>query len=111
MNNMFHSLVAPLMSYRIVEIKDEGTPLVPTVQNIYYEDALLGMIIAAILMMVAAYLIICSRYRNRIRQLSENEKVGWKLWILRRRMTELEYQKAESLIEDMKKAAENYSMI
>ena len=70
------------------------------------EADLIGLIL-----MATAYILLCIRYRKRIRELQPGEHPGWNWWKLRRQITELEYQKAEGIVEDIRKAAEGYMTV
>lgn len=121
MLGIIYSGFAMLASYRIVRIEDDPTPLAAGTQGTgiysratqggYYGDTLAAMLIICLILMVTAYILLCIRYRKRIRELQPGAHPGWNWWKLRRRITELEYQKAEGIVEDIRKAAESYMTI
>ena len=82
-----------------------------TVQEGYYGDTLAAMLLIGLILMTTAYILLCIRYRKRIRELQPGEHPGWNWWKLRRQITELEYQKAEGIVEDIRKAAEGYMTV
>ena len=101
--------------------EDDPTPLAAgthstgiysrAVQEGYYGDTLAAMLLIGLILMTTAYILLCIRYRKRIRELQPGEHPGWNWWKLRRQITELEYQKAEGIVEDIRKAAEGYMTV
>lgn len=114
MGSMLYSIPVILTGYRIVQIEDEATPLAqtaPAAQSVYYGDTVVGMLGIGILLLIAVYIILCGKYRKRIKELGENVRPGWNWWKLRKQATELEDQKAEGIVEDIKRAAKSYMTI
>lgn len=121
MLGIIYSGFAMLASYRIIRIEDDPTPLAAgthstgiysrAVQEGYYGDTLVAMLLIGLILMATAYILLCIRYRKRIRELQPGEHPGWNWWKLRRQITELEYQKAEGIVEDIRKAAEGYMTV
>mgnify|MGYP000014815632 CR=1 FL=1 len=129
MLGIIYSGFAMLASYRIIRIEDDPTPLAAgthstgiysrAVQEGYYGDTLAAMLLIGLILMATAYILLCIRYRKRIRELQPGEQPGehpgehpgWNWWKLRRQITELEYQKAEGIVEDIRKAAEGYMTV
>lgn len=85
------------VNYRIVQIEEEITPLNSGIGENYYFHALVAMVIVLILALLISYIVTCSRFRKRIRELDEqrNLKLTWNLWKLKQLINELELEKAE----------------
>lgn len=94
------------ISYSIIEIAEEEVPLSPDPGDPYYYPMLAVMLLLFCAVSMGVYLILCSRYRKRIRELdAESDRhLGWRLWKLRNLVNELELQKAESLIQEMQES-------
>lgn len=89
------------VTYRLVQIEEEMTPLHSGVNENYYIHALIGMAIVLLLAILISYIVTCSRYRKRIRELDEQQlvKPTWNLWKLKQLVNELELKKAEIAID------------
>lgn len=85
------------VNYRIVQIEEEMTPLYSGIGENYYIHALAGMVIVLFLAILISYIVTCSRFRKRIRELDEQGtlKPTWNLWKLKQLVNELELEKAE----------------
>lgn len=111
MDGMLYSTLAILTNYRIMRIEEEQTPLASSAPSVYYGDMIAGMLVVGLLLIITAYIILCAKYRKRIIELRGDAKPGWNWWKLRKQATELEDQKAEGIVEDIKRAAENYMTV
>lgn len=89
------------VTYRLVQIEEEMTPLHSGTSENYYIYALVGMVIVLLLAILISYIVTCSRYRKRIRELDEQQLVNptWNLWKLKQLVNELELKKAEIAID------------
>lgn len=92
--------------YSIVQIEEEETPLYAGPGDPYYLLAITAMLLLLLTACLITYLVLCDRYRRRIRELDaqNHTHLGWKLWKLRGIANELELQKAESLIQKMQES-------
>ena len=83
MLGIIYSGFAMLASYRIIRIEDDPTPLAAgthstgiysrAVQEGYYGDTLAAMLLIVLILMATAYILLCIRYRKRIRELQPGE--------------------------------------
>lgn len=90
---------------------EESVPLAAGVQhNTYYGDTITAMICISVLFVTLAYILLCMFYRRRIRLLTETGKGGWKLWKLKKQVTDLEDRKAAEIVKGIQKSAEFYSI-
>ena len=64
-----------------------------------------------VLLLLVIYFILCRKYQKRIIELQENAHPGWNWWKLRKQATELEDKKAERIVEDIRRAAQNYMAV
>ena len=108
---MLSSTIAILANYRITKIEDEQIPLAQAVSDTYYRDTIIGLLAVGLLLIAVAYIILCCKYRKRIKELREDARPGWNWWKLRAQAAELEDRKAEVIVEDIKRAAESYMTI
>ena len=111
MSGMLYSVPVVLTGYRIVQIEDELTPLAQAAQSGYYGDMVAGMLGIGALLLIMTYIILCRKYQKRIRELKEDAHPGWNWYKLRKQAAELEDQKAEGIVEDIKRAAKSYMAI
>lgn len=110
-NIMICSAMGRMISYRITEIREESVPLAAGVQhNTYYGDTITAMICIGVLFVALAYILLCMFYRRRIRLLTETSKGGWKLWKLKKQVTDLEDRKAAEIVKGIQRSAESYSI-
>ena len=68
------------------------------------------MICIVVLFVALAYILLCMFYRRRIRLLTETGKGGWKLWKLKKQVTDLEDRKAAEIVKGIQRSAESYSI-
>ena len=99
--NVAGKVLIKSVNYRLVQIEEEMTPLHSGVSENYYTHALIGMAIVLLLAILISYIVTCSRYRKRIRELDEQKLVQptWNLWKLKQLVNELELKKAEIAID------------
>ena len=89
MLGIIYSGFAMLASYRIIRIEDDPTPLAAgthstgiysrAVQEGYYGDTLAAMLLIGLILMATAYILLCIRYRKRIRELQPGGTSGMEL--------------------------------
>lgn len=111
MSGMLYSVPVIQANYRIVQIKDEITPLAQAVQSGYYNEMIAGMLGIGAVLILMVYIILCGKYRKRIAELQENTHTGWNWWKLRKQAAELEDKKAERIVEDIRRAAKSYMTV
>ena len=86
-------------NYRITVIEDEQVPLAAGGMN--YFGATAGvLLLTALLLMIAVYLLLCYKYRKRISELSDDNAVyrGWKHDRQKESVSELEMKRVEDLL-------------
>lgn len=91
------------VEYRLTVIEDETeVPLASGVTMEYYWPTVAVMVLAAIFVTAAVYLLNCNRYRMRLRELAPEgcDYKGWQLSRLKEAVSEAEIQKTED-IEDV----------
>lgn len=98
LTGLFGSILAEV-NYRITVIEDEQVPLAAGGMK-YFGATAGGMILTALLLMIAVYLLLCYKYRKRISELSDDNAVyrGWKLDRLKETVSELEMKRVEDLL-------------
>lgn len=91
-------------SYRLTWIEEEEVPLLRAPKDDFYGMTILVMAVILILLAVAGYILMCEKYRRRIIDLVADKKVycGWAIWKLRDTVVDLEMQKAEWIVKDIK---------
>lgn len=92
--------------YLITEIEEENSAAAAIAERQYYAVTLAALGVVTVLLIAALYLLICHNYRKRVLELREEEECyfGWNVWRLKATVSELELQKAERIVEDMKKS-------
>lgn len=100
------SFFAMNMEYQITKIEEEKVPLAAAPVDEYYGITVAVMVAAALALTAVIYLFLCRNCRKRIRELRGEDKCycGWNLWHLKETVSEMELQKAEKIVEDMKES-------
>ena len=107
LTGLFGSVLAEA-DYRITVIEDEQVPL--AAGGMKYFGATAGvMLLTALLLMIAVYLLLCYKYRERISELSDDNAVyrGWRLDRLKETVSEQEMKR----VEDFSKIDEKFEPI
>ena len=89
------------LNYSLVVLEDEKTPLAASPGTDYLWPTLAVMALAAVCLILAIYLIRCSGYRRRIRELNTvgAAYLGWALSKLKETVAELEAERVEENFE------------
>lgn len=98
----FAGMAAAGTGYRLTVIEEERVPLAGAPSgNEYFYLAVLGMVLAAAVLVLGSYLLRCIACRRRIRELAGagGAASGWSLSGLRRQVEELEAEKIEKSME------------
>lgn len=88
------------VEYRLTVIEDETeVPLAAGATMEYYWPTVAVMVLVAISVMAAVYLLNCNRYRRRLQELAPEgyRYRGWQLKRLKEAVSEVEIQKTEDL--------------
>lgn len=85
------------LNYSIVTLEDEETPLAAGPGTDYLWLTLAVMVLVAVCVILAIYLIRCSGYRKRIRELNTDGSayLGWSFSKLKETVAELEAERVE----------------
>lgn len=90
------------VNYDLVVLEDERVPLAPSSGNNYFWPTVVVMVLLALAVLLAVYLIRCNGFRKRIRELDAEgtSYLGWSLSRLKETVAELEAKKVEENFEE-----------
>lgn len=89
------------VNYDLVVLEDERVPLAPSGSD-YFWPTVVVMVLLALAVLLAVYLIRCNGFRKRIRELDSEgiNYLGWSLSRLKETVAELEAKKVEENFEE-----------